>query len=148
MASLRQVVADHRDEITNGVAWLAVYKDGRSWEAQVFYPEAGDYEDGYVFSDEDYNELVRIADLDHKAICINGYYMGGLEDFSLSELEDKIFYFHEFHHHTLRLDFLGGFVVPPEGKQASVDALLASAADKVESTIFNAAKTDISFDKE
>ena len=35
-------------------------------------------------------ELQRISQIDHKAICINGYYMGFGEDFTLKEMEDMI----------------------------------------------------------
>lgn len=114
MASLKQVIRDNRFEITNTVAWVAIYKDGRSWMAEAFYPKDGDYENGYVLDEYDYGRMKEIVDTDHKAICINGDYMGGLEDFTLDELENKILWFYERRLHQLQGDFLECMVVPPK----------------------------------
>ena len=127
MSSLRGLIGELWSEICNGVAWVALYRDGRSWQAEAFYPESGDYETGYVLSEDDYREIERIKEIDHKAICINGFYMGGLEDFSLKELEDKILYFYEDRLHQLQGDFIGGLVVPFEEVKGTVDGLIAGA---------------------
>lgn len=132
MSSLRQLIRDHRDEICNGVAWVAIYKDGRSWVAESFYPEDGDYENGYEFDVYDYERMKEIVDTDHKALCINGDYMGGLEDFTLDELENKVFEFYVSRYHQLH-HFVEDFVYPPKTmseKEGSVDVLLAGAAER------------------
>lgn len=135
MASLRQVIRDNRYEICNNIAWVAIYKDGRSWMAEAFYPEDGDYENGYVFDAYDYGRMKEIVDTDHKAICINGDHMGGFEDFALEELENKILWFYESRYHQLQQDFLECFVVPPEvakESQESIDSIISDAAGKSE----------------
>ncbi len=74
MASIRELVRRHGDEIRNGIAWVAVWKQGRSWEAESFYCEDGSYDDGYTFSSEDMVRMSEIIKIDHKAIMVNGYY--------------------------------------------------------------------------
>ena len=114
MASLRDVVKQYRDEIIDGIQWVVIFKEGRSWDARYFCVEDGDYDNGYIFDKKDYAEMQRIAQLDHKAICINGYYMGFGEDFTLRNIEDKILYFYDGRMNTLAGDFLDCMVIPPE----------------------------------
>lgn len=76
MASLRKLIADRIDVITEGIEWLVFYKDGRSWNVSTYFPEGGDYDTGYVFSEEDKNAMQWILQRDYKAIIVNGYYNG------------------------------------------------------------------------
>lgn len=107
MASLKNIVRDECSTITNGIAWVVIYKDGRSWKSNYFYPESGDYDNGYIFSDEDMEELQRISETDPKAICVNGYYMPFSEDFTLQEMENKILWMYQNRLNQLQGDFLG-----------------------------------------
>lgn len=111
MASLKQIVKTYRDEIVNGIAWVAIYKEGRSWKADVYWAENGDYENGFVFKPDELEALEEIARIDHKGICINGYYMGFGEDFTLNEIVDKVLYFYEERRNQLHDDFLECLVV-------------------------------------
>lgn len=108
MASLKEVIKDTYDTIVAGIAWVVIYKEGRGWQSASFWAESGDYDDGYTFSEEDKAELRRISEVDHKAVCINGYYMGFGEDFTLKETEDKIYTFYNLRRNQLKGDFLGG----------------------------------------
>lgn len=56
----------------DGTPWIAVWKEGRSWECFHFYPEGGDYEDGYQFSYEDQDRMLEILQADFRAIVLNG----------------------------------------------------------------------------
>ena len=113
MASLKQIISWYRDEIVDGGnTWVAIFKTGRSWNAQAFYPEGGNHEDGFVFDGFDVEEMENIVEKDHKAICINGYYTNWKE-LSLSELENKISYFYNQRLHQLHGDFLECMVIPP-----------------------------------
>lgn len=76
MASLRKLIADRIDVITEGVEWLVFYKDGRSWNVSTYFPEDGDYETGYDFLYDDVDEMREILKTDPKAIIVNGYYNG------------------------------------------------------------------------
>lgn len=152
MSSLRGLIGEALSEIRGGVAWVAIYKDGRSWQAEAFYPEDGDYENGYVFDEYDYARMKEIGEIDGKALCINGDYAGGFEDFTLKELEDKIFEFYVCRHHQL-WHFVDDFVVPPEismKKQGTVDGIIAGAEARSETqeycaSIYNLVSKDIWF---
>ncbi len=60
MASLRKLITDNIDAITEGIEWLVFYKEGRSWNASCYFPEYGNYDTGYGFSEEDFREMKRI----------------------------------------------------------------------------------------
>lgn len=130
MASLRNVIKDYIAEIRDGIAWVAIYKDGRSWEAKAFYPESGSYEHGFVFSNTVFEEMMSISKTDHKAICVNGQYcdvfglnfdagdeadrLGG---FPIDKIEDKLLYFYEARLTQLHGDFLNCMVIPPKEQE-------------------------------
>ena len=42
MASLRDTVKDYQDELRDGIAWVAFWKQGRSWNAEYFYLDMDD----------------------------------------------------------------------------------------------------------
>lgn len=111
MASLKQIVKEYRDEIVDGIAWVAIYKTGRSWNAVAVWPEDGGYDEGYILDECDLAELKAISCLDYKAICFNGYYMGFGEDFTNDELAAKVQWFYEGRMNQLQGDFLECMVV-------------------------------------
>lgn len=108
MASLKDIIKSDYDIIADGIAWVVIYKEGRNWESDYFYEESGSYDDGLVFSSDDMEELRNIAKMDHKAICINGYYMGFGYDFTQKEMENKILWMYNERLNQLQGDFLGG----------------------------------------
>ena len=82
MASLRDTVKEHQDELRAGIVWVAFWKEGRSWNADYFYLELGDY-----LYPEDKSRLEEIRQKDPDAVVVNGYYSGYLgEDMSRDEL--------------------------------------------------------------
>ena len=108
MASLKDIIKEEYSTIADGIAWVTIYKDGRSWKSASFWEEDGSYDEGLVFSADDMEELRNISQIDNKAICINGYYMGFGEDFTLKEMEDKILWMYTERLNQLKGDFLGG----------------------------------------
>ena len=82
MASLRDTVKDYQEELRDGIAWVAFWKTGRSWNAEYFHLEMGDY-----LSPEDRSRMEEIKQADPAAVVVNGYYSGYLgEDRNLDEL--------------------------------------------------------------
>ena len=82
MASLRDTVKDYQEELRDGIAWVAFWKTGRSWNAEYFHLEMGD-----ILYPEDRSRMEEIKQADPAAVVINGYYSGYLgEDMSLDEL--------------------------------------------------------------
>ena len=82
MASLRDKVKELQEDLRDGIAWVAFWKEGRSWNAEYFHLEMGDY-----LYPEDKSRLMEISETDPAAVVVNGYYSGYLgEDRSLDEL--------------------------------------------------------------
>ena len=82
MASLRDTVKDYQKELRDGIAWVAFWKTGRSWNAEYFHLEMGDY-----LYPEDRSRMEEIKQADPAAVVVNGYYSGYLgEDMNLDEL--------------------------------------------------------------
>ena len=82
MASLRDTVKDYQDELRDGIAWVAFWKQGRSWNAEYFHLDMDD-----TLYPEDRSRLEEIKSIDPAAVILNGYYCGHLgEDMSLDEL--------------------------------------------------------------
>lgn len=73
MASLRDTVKDYQEELRDGIAWVAFWKTGRSWNAEDFHLELGDY-----LYPEDRSRMEEIKQADPAAVVVNGYYSGYL----------------------------------------------------------------------
>ena len=111
MASLRDTVKDYQDELRDGIAWVAFWKEGHSWNAEHFHLEVDGTLDPF-----DRSRLEEIKTADPAAVILNGYYCGQLgEDVSLDELTAGVRY----HYENSRND-IDGFIgahddrLPPE----------------------------------
>ena len=111
MASLRDSVKNYQDELRDGIAWVAFWKQGRSWNAELFHLEV----DG-TLEPFDRSRLEEIKAADPAAVILNGYYCGHLgEDMSLDELTAGVRY-----HYENSMNDLDGFIgahddrLPPE----------------------------------
>ena len=114
MASLRDSVKDYQEELRDGIAWVAFWKQGRSWNAELFHLEV----DG-TLEPFDRSRLEEIKAADPAAVILNGYYCGHLgENMSLDELTAGVRY-----HYENSMNDLDGFIgahddrLPPEGGQ-------------------------------
>ena len=82
MASLRDAVKVYQDELRAGIAWIAFWREGRSWSSDYLYLEMDD-----TLTPEDRSRLQEIQHTDPAAVVLNGYYCGYLgEDMNLAEL--------------------------------------------------------------
>ena len=82
MAGLREAVRDYQDELQAGIAWVAFWREGRSWHSDYIYLETDD-----TLTPEDRGRLREIQEKDPAAVVLNGYYCGYLgEDMNLAEL--------------------------------------------------------------
>ena len=74
MASLRTMVGRFRDELREGVAYVAFWKNGGSWGAEAFWLDLGYFEDyGDAIEDDDAREMRQIINTDPNAIIVNGF---------------------------------------------------------------------------
>ena len=82
MASLRDMVSAYQDDLRNGTAWLAFWREGRSWQAEAFHLDLDD-----TLYPEDRARLAEIQAADPRAVVVNGYYSGYLgEEMNVAEL--------------------------------------------------------------
>ena len=101
MASLRDTVKEYQEELRDGIAWVAFWKEGRSWNAEHFHLEVDGTLDPF-----DRSRLEEIKAADPAAVILNGYYCGQLgEDMSLDELTAGVRY-----HYENSLNDLDGFI--------------------------------------
>ena len=88
---LRDTVKDYQDELRDGIAWVAFWKQGRSWNAEYFHLDMDD-----TLYPEDRSRLEEIKSTDPAAVILNGYYCGHLGgDMSLDELTAGVRYHYE-----------------------------------------------------
>ena len=82
MASLRDTVKQYQEELRDGIAWIAFWRVGRSWNGDYFYLEAND-----ALTAKDKSRLEEIRQKDPAAVMLNSYYCGYLgEDMTVDEL--------------------------------------------------------------
>lgn len=85
MASLRDTVKDYQDELRDGIAWVAFWKQGRSWNAEYFHLDMDD-----TLYPEDRSRLEEIKSIDPAAVILNGYYCGHLPGKSCSSSKSSV----------------------------------------------------------
>ena len=74
MASLRTMVGRFRNELREGVAYVAFWKNARGWGAEAFWLDPGYFEDyGDAIEDDDAREMRQIINTDPNAIIVNGF---------------------------------------------------------------------------
>ena len=97
MASLRDAVKAQQEELQGGNAWVAFWKEGRSWHSEAFHLDMG-----ATLYPEDEWRLREIEAADPAAIVLNGYLS---ENMTLDELTTSIRY-----HYEHRMNGIAGFI--------------------------------------
>jgi len=92
MAALNAIAREYADEIRDGIAWVIVWKTGRSWNAEAFWLNCDDD----TFELEDLERAREILEQDPHAVMVNGYYCGHFgEDMTVAELAAGIRWHYE-----------------------------------------------------
>lgn len=109
MASLKEAARSVISEARDGICWIAVYKDGRSWNAECVWI---DYDErSKCFQNVDSEDVARcceILSIDPDAVLVNGYYcnIGPLEEMTVQTLADGL----RFQYETVGGSTLADFV--------------------------------------
>lgn len=83
MAALNAIAREWADELREGIAWVIVWKTGRSWNAQAVWLNCDDD----TFEPEDLELARKVLEQDPNAVMLNGYYCGHFgEDMTVAEL--------------------------------------------------------------
>ena len=70
MAALNTIARDYADEIRDGIAWVIVWKTGRSWNATAVWLDP----DTDTFEPDDLDTAREVLAQDPGAVMLNGYY--------------------------------------------------------------------------
>lgn len=99
MAALNAIVKAYADEIREGIAWVLIWKTGRSWHAEAVWLNCDDD----TFELEDLDMVHEVLEQDPNAVMVNGYYCGHLgENMTLAEIADGILWHYEKGHNLLK----------------------------------------------
>lgn len=74
MASIRQEAQNMIDVARDGIGWIALWKNGRGWQAMEFWPDDVDASGNPTFDDFDMEGLLNIVKKDPGAIIVNSYW--------------------------------------------------------------------------
>ena len=114
MAALNAIVREWADELRDGIAWLIVWKTGRSWNAQAVWLNSDDD----TFEPEDLELARKVLEQDPNAVMLNGYYCGHFgEDMTAAELAAGIRWHYENGYNQLD----GSTAFPPEPQPRPAD---------------------------
>ena len=114
MAALNTIAKEWADEIRDGIAWVIVWKTGRSWNATAVWLNS----DTDTFEPEDLEQARKILEQDPNAVMLNGYYCGHFgEDMTVAELAAGIRWHYENGYNLLD----GSTAFPPEPMEHPAD---------------------------
>ena len=72
--TLIEVAIDYRDELIDGIAWLVLYRKGRTWCAFSLYVDYNETEKWWIIESTDDEDLIKEAlEIDKNAMIVNGY---------------------------------------------------------------------------
>ena len=114
MAAINTIAKDWADELRDGIAWVIVWKTGRSWNATAVWLNS----DTDTFEPEDLEQARKILEQDPNAVMLNGYYCGHFgEDMTVAELAAGIRWHYENGYNLLD----GSTAFPPEPMERPAD---------------------------
>ncbi len=123
MAAINTIAKEWADELRDGIAWLIVWKTGRSWNAQAVWLGV----DNDTFEPEDLEAARNILQQDPNAVMLNGYYCGHLgEDMTVTELAAGIRWHYENGYNLLS----ESVAFPPEPMEQPEELLAAPVQRK------------------
>lgn len=79
MAALHEIARQYAEEIRDGIAWVIIWKTGRSWHAESVWLN----QDSDTFELEDLSTATEILEQDPNAVMVNGYYCGHFGEITL-----------------------------------------------------------------
>lgn len=102
MASIRTEAQDVLDIARDGIGWIALWKNGRSWRTMTFWPDITSDGD-LVFEDFDREGLENIAAIDPRAILVNSWYhnLGDTTCMTRDSLADALRWQYDLQHYTV-----------------------------------------------
>ena len=73
MASLRDVAQKVKCVAEEGIGWILLWKEGKSWEGTAIWPDYIEESCSLILSDEDRDMIREIVEEDPQAILVNSW---------------------------------------------------------------------------
>lgn len=86
MAALKDIAKEYKEEIMEGIAFVAVWKKGRSWNATAFWLDP----DTDKIAKEDVEDIKAIIKEDAKAVFVNEYYNAHMGEGKIDDIVNGI----------------------------------------------------------
>ncbi len=117
MSAINAIAKELADELRDGIAWVIIWKIGRSWNAQAVWLDS----DTDTFEPDDLGLAREILEKDPKAVMLNGYYCGHFgEDMTVAELAAGIRWHYDNGYN--QLDGSTAFPAEPEPRPEDIPA--------------------------
>lgn len=114
MSAINQIAKEYADEIREGIAWVIVWKTGRSWHASAVWLNP----DTDTFEIDDLSTVRKVLEEDPNAIMVNGYYCGHFgEEMSETDIAEAIRWDYENGYNKLE----NSTAFPPERMERPAD---------------------------
>ena len=81
MAGIREIARDYKDEIMDGIAWVAIWKTGRAWNARAFWLDGED-----KIGVDEIDDAQSIVAEDPNAVFINKYECAHMGEGTLEDI--------------------------------------------------------------
>ena len=137
MASIRNATQWVLDDCRDGIGWVAIWKEGRSWESERIYGVDFDVRTYTATIDdpEEQERLQAILAIDPHAIIVNGYYhnLGDPECMTRDTLADALRWQYELQNATVA-NFLENIVQHAQDIPAHAEQIAASDMDEMHKT--------------
>jgi hypothetical protein len=110
------IARQQKDALNEGISYIAVWtvrtKNGKvSWFSEDFFPDGGAKDDIPIFDEEQISRLSEIAEIDEKAILLNGYcdsWIGSIDEpLNATQISEGIKRHYEMQNRKIA-DFLAG----------------------------------------
>lgn len=100
MASIRTAAQNVLEEAREAIAWIALWREGRSWNTATFWPDYNDKTDSLTFDEDDLPEITDIVEKDPNAIIVNSWIhnLGPVEEATRETLADALRWQYELQH--------------------------------------------------
>jgi len=103
MASIRVEAKDVLDVARDGIGWIALWRNGRSWSTFCVWPDVLNDSPELAFEDYEIEILQNILRIDPKAILVNSYYcnLGDTEYMTRDSLADALRWQYDLQRYTV-----------------------------------------------
>lgn len=137
MASLRNAAQWVLDDCRDGIGWVAIWKEGRSWCSERIY--GVDFDERTYTAKLDFPEELQnlrgILIMDPHAIIVNSYYhnLGDTECMTRDNLADALRWQYELQHATVA-NFLENIVQPAQDTATHEEQIASADLDEMHKT--------------